>query len=234
MRHAPGLQEAEAAPARASERPASAADQAYRSLRDAILSGGLQLDARLTELSIAESLGISRTPVREAIKRLILEGFLSRERGQGLRVTTLDPDEVQQIFRIRLMLESYAARRAAERATPEEAAELKRLAEVMSAHSPARSEADYVVVSEANAAFHRLVMTSARAPRLGAMLALAVNLGLVLRTYRMYSHQDMLRQSRHHHEIAEAIAARAPDWAETAMALHLEAAAAVAVRRSAG
>lgn len=214
-------------------RPASAAENAYAVLRDEILAGKVGADERLTEMTIAEKLGISRTPVREAVKRLIIEGFLIREKGQGLRATTLDADEVQQIFRIRLMLESYAARRAAERAGPEVGTELARLAELMSAHTPPRSDADYAAISEANAAFHRLVMQSARSPRLGAMLSLAVNLGLVLRTYRMYSERDMIRQSRHHHEIAEAIAARDPDWAEAAMAAHVEAAAAVARRFSA-
>jgi DNA-binding GntR family transcriptional regulator len=214
------------------DRPANVADAAYRALRDDILSGALPADARLTEMTLADRLGISRTPVREAVKRLILEGFLSREPGQGLRVTTLEPDEVQQIFRIRLMLESYAARRAAQFARPEEVAELQALADLMSAHTPPRSDADYATISEANAEFHRQVMLAARSPRLGAMLSLAVNLGLVLRTYRMYSERDLIRQSRHHHDIAEAIAAREPDWAEAAMTAHIEAAAAVA-RRSA-
>ena len=100
----------------------------------------------------------------------------------------------------------------------------------MSAHTPPQTDADYTTISEANSAFHRLVMQSANSPRLGAMLSLAVNLGLVLRTYRMYSPRDMIRQSRHHHDIAEAITAREPDWAEAAMAAHVHAAAAVARR----
>ena len=220
------------APRAPEDRPGSAADQAYLSLREDILSGALPIEARLAETALAERLGISRTPVREAVNRLILEGFLSRAPGQGLRVTVLDPDEVQQIFRIRLMLESYAARRAALRASPAEAAELQRLAALMSAHAPPATEADHAAISEANAAFHRLVMSSARSPRLGAMLSLAINLGLVMRTWRMYAPRDLERQLRHHHDIADAIAGRAPDWAEAAMTLHLQAAAAVARRQS--
>ncbi|MFP4571304.1 GntR family transcriptional regulator, partial [Rhodosalinus sp.] len=177
-------------------RPASAADSAYVTLRGDILSGDLPADERLTELGLAERLGLSRTPVREAIKRLLIEGFLTRATGEGLRVTALQPDEVEQIFRIRLMLESYGARRAAEFATETEIAELFRLAEEISARSPARSDADYDAMTEANAAFHRTIMQAARSPRLGSMLSLAVNLGLVLRTYRMYSPQDMTWQAR--------------------------------------
>jgi DNA-binding GntR family transcriptional regulator len=214
-------------PEDAATRPVNAAEHAYTVLRDEVLSGAVGADERLTEMTIAEKLGISRTPVREAVKRLIIEGFLTRERGQGLRITTLAPDEVQQIFNIRLMLESYAARRAASHATDAEIAELKRLAGVMTARTPPRSEADFAILSEANAAFHRQVMLAARSPRLGAMLSLAVNLGLVLRTYRLYSDHDMIRQARHHHDIAEAIALRDPDWAEAAMSAHIHAAAAV-------
>jgi DNA-binding GntR family transcriptional regulator len=213
-----------------SVRPGTVADQAYLALCTEILAGRIGPDVRLTEMTIAERLGISRTPVREAVRRLIIEGFLTRERREGLRVTTLNPDEVQQIFNIRLMLESYAARRAAEFVTPGEAAELTRLAEVMTAHSPPRSDADFVTLSQANTAFHRLVIQAARSPRVAALVSLAVNLGLVLRTYRMYSERDLIRQSRQHHDIAEAIAAREPDWAEAAMAAHVQAAAAVARR----
>ncbi len=206
----------------------NAADSAYHALRDDILSGVLKPDDRLTEVTLADRLNMSRTPVREAVKRLLIEGFLTRAPGEGLRVTGLEPDEVQQIFQIRLKLESYGARRAAEHATPAEQAELHRLADVMTAHTPPKADQDFDTISEANAAFHRTIMLAARSPRLGAMMSLAINLGLVLRTYRMYDDHDMIRQSRHHHDIAEAISAGDPDWAEAAMSSHVLAAAAVA------
>ena len=206
----------------------NAADSAYMALRDDILSGVLKPDDRLTEVTLADRLNMSRTPVREAIKRLLIEGFLTRAPGEGLRVTGLEPDEVQQIFQIRLKLESYGARRAAEHATAPEQAELHRLAAVMTAHTPPKTDQDFDTISDANAAFHRTIMLAAKSPRLGAMMSLAINLGLVLRTYRMYDDHDMIRQSRHHHDIAEAISARDPDWAEAAMSSHVLAAAAVA------
>jgi DNA-binding GntR family transcriptional regulator len=212
------------------DRPVSAADAAYLAIRTDILENVLLADERVTEAGLADRLGISRTPVREAVKRLLIEGFLRRAPGEGLRVTGLNPDEVQQIFRIRTMLEGYGARRAAEHATPADCAELTRLANVMSAHTPPASRADYDAISAANAAFHGRIMAAAKSPRLAAMLSLAVNLGLVLRTYQMYSAHDMIRQSRHHHDIAEAITARDPDWAEAAMIAHVMAAASVARR----
>jgi DNA-binding GntR family transcriptional regulator len=209
------------------DRPANAAEGAYLAIRDDILSGALQPDERLTEVTLAERLGISRTPVREAVKRLLFEGFLTRAPGEGLRVTGLNPDEVQQIFRIRTMLEGYGARRAAELATPDQIAELQRLAQVISDLTPACDEATEETISRANADFHRIIMQAAQSPRLSAVLSLAVNLGLVLRTYRMFTEGELIRQARHHHEIVQAIAARDPDWADAAMSAHILAAASV-------
>lgn len=202
-----------------------AAEQAYEAIRDRILSGALGENDRVTEVDLAESLNMSRTPVREAVKRLLLEGLLTRDAGPGLRVVALADDEIMQIFEIRMMLEGYAARRAATRALPEEAAELRRLAELMARHVPPRSEEDFRIMSEANEAFHNLVLEAARSSRLKAMLSVVVHLALVTRTFRMYREEDLRRSARHHLDIADAIVARAPDWAALAMATHLQAAA---------
>ena len=202
-----------------------AAEQAYETIRDRIFSGGLSEDDRVTEVDLAESLNMSRTPVREAVKRLLLEGLLTRDAGPGLRVVALADDEIMQIFEIRMMLEGYAARRATTHALPEEAAELHRLAELMARHVPPRSDEDFRIMSEANEAFHNLVLEAARSSRLKAMLSVVVHLALVARTFRMYREEDMRRSARHHLEIADAIVARAPDWAALAMTTHLQAAA---------
>lgn len=209
------------------KRTGSVADQAYETIRADIISGALPTRGRLTETTLAERFGISRTPVREAVKRLILEGLLTRESGPGLRVASLDPDEIDQIFQIRLLLECYAARRAASFASERHVETLQRLAETMSAHVPPQGAAHYRIISDANAEFHRTIVEAARSPRIAMILSVTTDLALVLRTYRMYSEKDIARSSRHHHEIADAIAARAPDWAAAAMASHLHAAAAI-------
>jgi DNA-binding GntR family transcriptional regulator len=206
-----------------------AADQAYESLRSQVISGTLPAGMRLTESMLADSLGLSRTPVREAIRRLLMEGFLSRLRGEGLRVVGFSTDEIAQIFEIRLMLESYAARRAALHATEADIAELRRLAAHMSARTPPATEQAARELSEANARFHRRLVDAAASPRLRVMLSGAVDAALVIRTYRMYSERDLLRSTQHHQELVDAIAARAPDWAASVMAAHLQAAANVAI-----
>jgi len=214
-----------AQPARSAAPKGPAAEQAYEAIRDRIFSGAMGENDRVTEADLAESLNMSRTPVREAVKRLLLEGLLTRDAGPGLRVVALADDEVMQIFEIRMMLEGYAARRAATRALPEEATELRRLAELMAHHVPPRSEEDFHIIADSNKAFHSLVLAAARSSRLKAMLSVVVHLALVTRTFRMYSEEDMRRSARHHLDIADAIVARAPAWAELAMTTHLQAAA---------
>jgi DNA-binding GntR family transcriptional regulator len=178
---------------------------------------------------VAKSLGLSRTPVREAIKRLTIEGFVSRSPGEGLRVVGLGPDEIEQIFHVRLMLETYAARRAALYATDEQIAELQGLAKAALSRTPAANDQDIQYLSDCNARFHRLIMEAAQSPRITGMLSSAMDLGLVLRTYRMYSKSELIRSSYHHQEISDAITARAPEWAASVMSAHLHAAFSVAM-----
>lgn len=99
--------------------------QAVTALRDLVLSGQLQPGERLNEVGLAEALGISRAPLREAIQRLRSEGLLTAVSGRGAFVRTLSVREVMEIFEVRRVLEIHALRLAAERATPAELAQLE-------------------------------------------------------------------------------------------------------------
>lgn len=198
-----------------------AAEQAYRSIRSSIVSGALKEGERLTEKRLSKDLGLSRTPVREAISRLILEGFVERQSGYTTRVATFPEDEIEQIFELRRMLEAYSARRAAMYATVEDIAQLRAMCAVMRAHTPPVSDNDFDVLTKANEDLHGIIVRAARAPRLTALLSMAFEVGMVVRTYRIYSAADLERSLRHHEEICDAIEARAPDWAEALMSAHL-------------
>ena len=206
----------------------AAAEQAYNRIRQDILSGALREQERLTEQALAEQLGLSRTPVREAIKRLIHEGFIERQSGYSTRVASFSIDETEQIFKLRQMLEGYAVRRAAKLATPEQKQKLQELACYMSDHTPPDSDSDYHNIASANEQFHRTIYEAARSPRLNALLSVAIDVGLVARTYRLYSTKDLLRSCQHHHEMVDAISAGSADWAESVMSAHILAAQATA------
>lgn len=209
-----------------------AADQAYQALRGWIMSGRLAAGARLKEQALAEELGLSRTPVRAAITRLIHEGFAERGEGYSTRVAQFPEEELDQIFEIRRRLECYAAERAATRATPDQISTLASLAERMLGLTPPSSDQDYAEISAANAQFHRVIAEAAASPRLMAVLQMAVDVGIVARTYHSYSEADLQRSARHHLEIVDAFRAKAPDWAASVMSSHVLAAARSARRRS--
>src|SRR5512138_3094420 len=89
---------------------------AYAFLREKILSGDLPAGSRLKEQEIAAQLGISRTPVREALARLELEGFIKSSPRRGAIVCQLELDEIDEIYEIRAALEHMVAKRACQRA----------------------------------------------------------------------------------------------------------------------
>ncbi|KIN64076.1 Transcriptional regulator [Sulfitobacter noctilucicola] len=205
-----------------------AAESAYDILRSRILSGDLGPGERLVEQSLAKDLGLSRTPVREAIRRLLHEGFVEKGQGYSTRVADFHDEELAQLFEIRRRLECYAAGRAAKMATPDEVALLRKLSDEMAAHTPPANQEDYDIISTANTEFHRTLYEAARSPRLTALITSAVDVGVVARTYHSYSPADLERSARHHTEIVDAVEAQAPEWAESVMSSHVLAAAASA------
>ena len=211
-----------------------AKEQAYQAIRARIMSGDLSDGARLTEQALASEMGFSRTPVREAINRLVHEGFVERGEGYSTRVAQFPEDELDQIFEIRRRLECYAAERAARFATEAQITELDALTTEMEGLSPPRTEGDYARISAINADFHRILSEAARSPRLMAVLSMAVDVGVVSRTYRSYADDDLVRSARHHREMVDALRARSPDWASSVMSSHVLAAARAAARRVAG
>jgi DNA-binding GntR family transcriptional regulator len=206
----------------------AASEQAYNQIRQDIISGVLEEHERLTEQALAERIGLSRTPVREAIKRLIHEGFIENESGYSTRVASFSVDEAEQVFQLRTMLEGYAIRRAATMATPKQISTLRNLATRMSELTPPTSAVEYNEIARANEQFHRTIADTAKSQRLTALISVAVDVGLVARTYRLYSEKDLLRSCQHHHEMVDAIEARSSEWAESVMTSHLLAAQATA------
>ncbi len=199
--------------------------QAYDTIRRQIVSGLLASGTRLTEQALAREMGLSRTPIRAAITRLVHEGFVERGDGYSTRVAEFPEEELVQLFEVRRRLECYAAERAAKLATEEQIAELDRLTTEMEAVTPPRSDSDYQKLSAANTAFHRILAEAAKSPRLMAVLAVAVDIGVVARTYQTYTEADLMRSVGHHRELVDAVRARAPDWASSVMSSHVLAAA---------
>lgn len=128
----------------------NAADGAHARLRDAILSGALRPNLRLVETDLAAELGMSRTPVREALLRLRQEGLVSQDRGWVVR--DHDPAEVLEYFEARAAVESAAACLAAQRIDPDSLAALHSLVEQMEDPELSRRE-----INALNSTFHTTI-----------------------------------------------------------------------------
>jgi DNA-binding GntR family transcriptional regulator len=172
-----------------------AVELAYRSIRADIVSGVLAGGERLTEESLSRDLGLSRTPIREAIRPLTLEGFVSPQDGYTTRVADFTEDERKQAFDFRQMLEACAFERPAVQATREDIDETARHSETISRHTPPETQDDYVRIAEANGLFHRKVVEMARSPRLTALMSIAFDVGTVARTCRRYSAEELQRSA---------------------------------------
>jgi len=147
----------------------------YDHLREEILSGSLTPGAELSEVALAESLGVSRGPIREAIGRLASEGLVTVRPRRGAVVSSLSTEEFIELYQVREALELLAVKLAVPRLRPDDITVLQALIDEMSA----RAERNQVVAFfEANSAFHlRLVEASGNAKLLELYEQLLAQLG---------------------------------------------------------
>lgn len=108
-------------------RPETLSQKAYRSLRLAIQTGGLTQNQLYSEGELAKNMGISRTPVREALIELSRERMVEIVPQRGFRVRELSPAEQQEVFDLRRVLESFIAERVAHKVTDDQVGQLRRL-----------------------------------------------------------------------------------------------------------
>src|SRR5476651_2362385 len=191
---------------------AAAVERAYRTIRDGIVSGAYGPGDHLTAQGLAATSGISRTPVREAMRRLHAEGLIRFIANRGAFVTLLDERDVFKIYNLRVVLEGYAAEAAAAEATDAQIDALEALAREMEAAIEQPPPPAIDRVAQINNAFHKLIVTAADSPRLETALASIIELPLVLRTFRRYSRDELRRSMNQHLELVEALRARDGLW----------------------
>ena len=197
-----------------------AADTAYRHIRGEILSGALEPGAPLREEALAAAAGVSRTPIREALRRLEAERFVQRSDTQRSFVADLSADDIAEGFALRAMLEGHAAARAAERIT---VAQIAAMAEHNAAIGVAADAPgiDVPAFLLHNRAFHAIVTEAAGSERLAAMLATVVEQPIVLRTARHYDREAVIRSHAEHDELIGAFRRADADWARAVMTAHI-------------
>ena len=198
-----------------------AAARAYTTVRDAIVQGKYQAGARLIEQELAQKIGVSRTPIREALQRLHAEGLIQFEPNHGAVVAVFDTEDADDRFELRAVLEPIGASRAAERASQSEIAELRSLAELQLFETIRLGSESLARIAELNDQFHGLVQcAAASAPLARAMVGL-IEAPLVRRTFGQYTRAELRRSADQHVELVQALEARDPLWARSIMQAHI-------------
>lgn len=196
----------------------SRADIVFERLEEDILSGVYREGEYLTELKLCEKLGVSRTPVREALFRLMQEGLV-KETGKGARVLGISIDDLIDIYEIRYRIEGYATRKCAERITDEELRELRETLELQEFYT---GKGESARIKETDSQFHNLIYDFCGSKTLSATLS---ELHRKVQRYRKMSVENSDRAHAaigEHREIYRAIEARDGALAEALVARHIE------------
>jgi DNA-binding GntR family transcriptional regulator len=213
----------------------AAEDKAYRAIRAAIIDGTYANGAHIDAGRIAATLGISRTPVREAFRRLHAEGLLTLIANRGAYVTPWTRDDLDELFSLRVVLESHAAAIAASRLDAAGIAQLRGLATRMEQAATLRpghhlTANGLQVIMTLNADFHRTIIGAPGNRRLTTIMSTLVDTPLIMRTFAVYGGEDLQRSMAHHRELIAAFEAKDADWAASVMRSHLHAAHQVLLR----
>jgi len=200
-----------------------AVDIAYETIRDGIRNGTYPPGSHLTAQALAEASGFSRTPVREAMRRLHAEALIHFIPNRGAFVATWSKREIEQIYDLRILLESFAASEAAMNIVDDQLTRLREIAQRMHAITQS-AKPEVEAVTDLNDEFHKLVLDASGNVRLRNLLGTIVEIPLVLNTFRSYSLDQIRRSAAQHLELTDAFAARDPEWAAAIMTAHIRSA----------
>lgn len=194
-------------------------DTAYEILRNAILNGTLEPGTRMVERELANQLGISRTPIREAIRKLENEGLVTHIPRKGVVVTKVSIKEVIEIFNIRAALEGLAASHAAENINSKTAMKLRSLLEKMENALDAK-QAD--LFKKLHLKFNDTIYLAADSPRLYQMIQTLVDY-IANYTQAGYSYPGRQQEAQEEHRaVVDAIINKKPMLAEQIAKKHIE------------
>lgn len=194
-------------------------DKVFEQLRQAMLKGDLKPGDRLVERKLAAQLGVSRTPVREAIRMLELEGLVAHHPRAGCVVAQVSDTDVLDIYRIRAVLEGLAARMAAEKINTEQ---LQQLVNMVEKIEELAKNKDYEQLERVHQEFNDLVYRTADSARLYGMITTLVD--HITRFTRVgYCHPGRIEEAtREHRQLVEAIKMRDGALAERVAREHID------------
>jgi DNA-binding GntR family transcriptional regulator len=199
----------------------TATEFAYEAIRDQIMTGELPPDQWLREIDLAGMLGVSRTPVREALSRLAAEGLIRHERNRGAQVERWTLEDLDEIFALRCKLEPWGAALAAQAGLMD----FERLDEITDEMDleAERTEPGFGRITVLNNELHDAIMRGSGNTQLLTVITGIRQTPIVRLTFQSYSHDELQRSLAQHREIVHALRMEDPIWAESAMMSHLRA-----------
>ncbi len=198
-----------------------ATEKAYTIIRENILNGGYPPGTHLKEGELVEKCGVSRTPVRDALRQLATDRYVVTHRNQGVFVNQWTVDDIKDIFELRSILESIVVERAAIHISSDDVANLKaihlKIQTMLDQNGPPKVEVFLVE----NKAFHQILISAANSRTLADTLAQIVQPPLIAQTARQYTRQELQRSNDHHLDIINALEAKDGAWAASVMKTHI-------------
>lgn len=202
----------------------TAAERVYHQIKQRILDGQCPQGTYIREASIGREFGMSRTPIREALRQLVSEGWAQMIPHHGARVIEWTQRDVDEVFELRALLEPYMVKRATALITRQQLDKLSELADGMEVAVSNGGDEALDDVAGLNSQFHARLMTAAGSPRLQRMLEAVVQLPVSRRSFHQYTPEELQRSMQHHRELIRALSAGDAAWAEAVMRAHVLAA----------
>ncbi len=194
-------------------------DVVFNTLREAILRGDLNPGERLMEKQLAETMGVSRTPIREAIRKLELEGLVVMIPRKGAQVAEITEKDIQDVLEVRAALEALAVRLACEKMKEEELEDLRR---VMEEFRQAAKEEDVYGMVEKDVEFHDIIFKSTKNEKL---MQIVNNLREQIYRFRVaylkrFNYYKVIQEE--HEEILRVIEEKRVEEAERVATIHIQ------------
>lgn len=193
-------------------------ERIFRQLRQDILNGKYKPGDSLVELKLAEELGVSRTPVREAIRQLELEGLVVSIPNKGVIVEGISKQDIEDIYAIRELLEGLAARWAIQRIDEEQLKELEDICELMEFYT---EKGDLEHVGELNSRFHEIIFEATKSKPLKQILSDFQYYVESIRLASLKTPGRALQSLREHKEIVKAFKNKDVAAGENALVEHI-------------
>jgi len=181
---------------------ANHATKVLESVRQAIVTGNLRPNQRIVESQIAKRLGMSRTPVREALKTLEMQGYLSKLPNGGLVVTDYSPSQIRNLCETREALETMAMKLACQRATK---AQLDKAAEYHDRSIKIIHNRDINAFIKLNRAFHNELLSACGNEQLRSLMKIFQDQFFDRRLVRVFNARDWRTMIKHHQDLLDAL-----------------------------